>query len=81
MGHTLELHYCQGLVTDVSFIGHAECVCNNSQMEVGVKDKKTSCEKHCHDDEVGDNSCHSELEDNDCCKTEKFTFLSPSVKA
>lgn len=81
MGHTLELHYCQGLVTDVSLIGHAECVCDNSHISAGFTEKKSSCEKHCHDEQVVDKTSHSELEDNECCKTEKFTFLSPSVKA
>ena len=81
-GYTFELHYCKGVVTDISFFGNADCVCTDmTSHKVELK-----CKKQCHSEELIDykmssENPHSNLSKNDCCKTEKLTFLSPGIKA
>jgi len=80
-GHTLELHYCQGKVTDVSLIGHANCFCGQSHAQVDERETESNCEKHCHSVSKDEKKIDVEIKKENCCKTEKLTFLSPSIKA
>jgi len=81
MGYSLELHYCQGKITDVSFIGHAECVCAVSSHESHETKSEVQCQHHCQKENIEHGKTDLQLEKEDCCKTEKFTFFSPTVKA
>jgi len=81
MGHTLELHYCQGRVTDFSLIGHAECVCESSHKINETVTTDSDCQNHCHTEPSQDEKSYSDLSEKGCCKTEKLTLLSPSIKA
>jgi hypothetical protein len=81
-GFSVELHYCKGEITDISFFGEANCVCKDSHQESEIEFSKTnSCEKHCHN-ELETSKAQLELKnDRKCCKTEKLTFTSSKLKA
>jgi hypothetical protein len=81
-GFSVELHYCKGKVTDISFFGEANCVCKDSHVEQSDKSTETvSCKKHCHKEAVSDESRQKLKKDKNCCKTEKLTFTSSKLKA
>lgn len=78
-GFSVELHYCKGEVTDISFFGEASCVCNESQAPC-VETELTSCKKHCHK-EVSSSDSKKTAVKNSCCKTEKLTYTPSKLKA
>lgn len=81
-GFSVELHYCKGEITDISFFGEANCVCKDSHKESELKFSETnSCEKHCHDDLEKSEAPVQLKKDKKCCKTEKLTFTSAKLKA
>lgn len=80
-GFSVELHYCKGEVTDISFFGEASCVCNEAQSAcLETESKSSSCKKHCH---MEIPSCDSKnlAVKNSCCKTEKLTYTPSKLKA
>jgi hypothetical protein len=77
LGYSLELHYCKGQVTDVSFIGAAECVCGDRHDHQGMDD---SCGKTCHAEKTAQKNT-IENKAKGCCKTEQLSFYSSSLKA
>jgi hypothetical protein len=81
-GFSVELHYCKGKVTDISFFGEADCICKEAHSESKLEFSKTnSCEKHCHDELEKSKSRVQLKKDKNCCKTEKLTFTSSKLKA
>lgn len=81
-GFSVELHYCKGEVTDISFFGEANCICKDAHTETVLESSKAnSCEKHCHN-ELEKSKSQIQLKNNkNCCKTEKLTFASSKLKA
>ena len=71
VGYNLEVHYCDGEITDVSSIGKSECVCDSKI----VKEEKSHCEMSCdsHDEE------ETEEDEEDCCKTEKISIATTDI--
>lgn len=70
IGQAVELHYCKGQITSVSFMGNAECVCPEE-----VEEEKTSCSHHKEHteqsvQESNDKDCISKI---GCCETEQFS--------
>jgi hypothetical protein len=81
-GFSVELHYCKGEITDISFFGEANCVCKDSKEDHNVASVETiSCKKHCHAEAAVDNSKENLKNEKKCCKTEKLTFTSSKLKA
>lgn len=81
-GFSVELHYCKGKITDISFFGEANCVCKDSHQESENEFSETnSCEKHCHDGLEKSEAPVQVKKDKKCCKTEKVTFTSSKLKA
>jgi hypothetical protein len=78
LGYSLELHYCKGQVTDVSFIGSAECVCPGGHDHEDKAER--TCTKTCHPEKpVQKNGI--DYQGKGCCKTEQLSFYSSSLKA
>jgi hypothetical protein len=81
-GFSVELHYCKGEITDISFIGETNCVCKGSKEEQTTESTETiSCKKHCHKEAAIDDSKENLKQEKKCCKTEKLTFASSKLKA
>lgn len=81
-GFSVELHYCKGEITDISFFGEANCVCKDSKEEKTVTSVETvSCKKHCHKETTVDDVKDNLKSEKKCCKTEKLTFTSSKLKA
>jgi hypothetical protein len=77
-GYSIELHYCKGSITDVSFFGDADCTCESSKM---VLSEKETCKKSCHAPEILSNDSVKSDDSKKCCKTEKLTLTSSKLKA
>lgn len=82
-GLSLELHYCKNEITDISFFGNADCVCESEKKVAEIKNNShTACEEHCHKNsskvENKQGEIHSE---KSCCKTENITYSVPTVKS
>lgn len=81
-GFSVELHYCKGEVTDISFFGEAGCACKDSHKTmVEEPTGLTTCEKHCHKSDVRNQTENQVKKNKSCCKTEKLTFTSSKLKA
>ncbi len=76
--YSVELHYCQGAITDVALLGSASCVCQDKEQE--EKTEVTKCEFHCHSKSLQAQNT-DELAHKPCCKTEKLTLSSAKLKA
>ncbi|MBK9191144.1 MAG: hypothetical protein IPM77_06290 [Crocinitomicaceae bacterium] len=76
--YSIELHYCKGSITDVSFFGDANCTCENSKTPV---EDEVTCKKSCHSHELSENDLLKTEKNNKCCKTEKLTLTSSKLKA
>ena len=79
-GFTIELHYCKGKITDISFFGDANCSCESPEYNKEEIQPEKSYKKHCH---KSSNSKKNsvELKQKKCCKTEKYTISSLKLKA
>jgi hypothetical protein len=81
-GFSVELHFCEGKITDVAVFGHAACRCENPQEPVVMNpDHQDSCEKHCHKTELEQTKKSTGHYQKACCKTEKLTLTSAKLKA
>jgi len=81
-GFSVELHYCKGTVTDISFFGHANCLCEDSEKNAEhKKSEKLDCQKHCHGESVSPVTESMIKLQKACCKTEKLTMTSSKLKA
>lgn len=81
VGYSFEMHYCKGQITDVSFIGHAECVCVDGNTTHETESQSKTCKKSCHDEELKVNLNKDNFKDTGCCKTKQVTYMSSTVKA
>ncbi|MBK7128660.1 MAG: hypothetical protein IPM74_01590 [Crocinitomicaceae bacterium] len=79
-GFTIELHYCKGKITDISFFGNAHCSCDSIESNKEEVQNEKSCKKHCHKSSSTKKSS-LELKQKKCCKTEKYTISSLKLKA
>lgn len=79
-GFSVELHYCKGEVTDISFFGEASCVCK-TEVQLTKEKQESTCEKHCHKSVKSEKKSEKIHKKNSCCKTEKLTFSSAPLKA
>lgn len=77
-GYSIELHYCKGSITDVSFFGDANCSCESMKMQPEEKD---TCKKSCHKHQISQNVELNAGKHKKCCKTEKLTLTSSKLKA
>lgn len=71
LGKSVEIHYCEGRITDLAFFGGAQCICVED--EVDCHDNLTE-KSTCHEDESEDN--HSDLsKESSCCETIALPIL------
>jgi hypothetical protein len=93
-GFSIELHFCQGKVTDVAIFGDAVCTCDkhaaNHVEEVVSEDHDSTNKSCCEKEKVTENcdlhvGCADQHEADSftkkCCKTEKLTITSAKLKA
>lgn len=75
LGKSVEIHYCEGRITDLAFFGGAQCICleDEADSKTECHDKVTQSSK-CHEDESEDN--HSDLsKESSCCETIALPIL------
>ena len=72
VGLTIDMHYCQGELKSVSFVGKAKS-CHNTQLSSTVK----MCPHH---QKMMDNGKEVSAEQNDCCKNNTVRFQSDDDK-
>lgn len=74
LGKSVEIHYCEGTITDLAFFGGAHCIC--------VEDEANS-KTECHDKVIESSKCHDEKSENHsdlsnestCCETIALPIL------
>jgi hypothetical protein len=74
LGKSVEIHYCEGTITDLALFGGAQCICVEDEV-----DSKTEC----HEKETESSKCHDEKSDNHsdlsdestCCETIALPIL------
>jgi hypothetical protein len=74
LGKSVEIHYCEGTITDLALFGGAQCICVEDEV-----DSKTEC----HDTVSESSNCHDEKSDNHsdlsgestCCETIALPIL------
>lgn len=74
-GRSVEVHYCNGEITDAVLFGSVECCCVPDQNQ-GIQE---SCheekEQHCHPANDGHDEHDSNLEES-CCETAVVEFFN-----
>lgn len=80
-GYSFEMHYCQGKITDISFIGHTECLCQHDDLKEEASTHENHCKKNCHSSKLKESFRNDLIKDSGCCKTEQVTLMSTSIKA
>lgn len=77
-GNALEVHYCNGEITDIAFVGSATCVCNHVKLTDTDATchalEAASCEMHGPCCETEDSS--TKFTENDCCETATVQLIS-----
>lgn len=75
LGKSVEIHYCEGRITDLAFFGGAQCICVEDEADSKVDCHDNLAEKStCHEDESEDN--HSDLLiESSCCETIALPIL------
>ncbi len=74
LGKSVEIHYCEGTITDLALFGGAQCICVEDEI-----DSKT----HCHDNLSETSNCHDVKTENHsdlsnestCCETIALPIL------
>ena len=81
-GYSVEVHFCEGKITDVALFGNASCVCENKKAPVAVEEEHhhAGCKKHCQPEKAEANKEVTKFH-KECCKTEKLTLTSSKLKA
>ena len=73
-GRSVEVHYCNGEITEAVFFGSVECCCAAGQNQ-GVEEVcHEEEEQHCHPSNDGHVEHESSLEET-CCETAVFEFF------
>lgn len=74
LGKSVEIHYCEGTITDLALFGGAQCICVEDEVD---------CKTECHDKVSESSKCHDEKSDNHsdlsnestCCETIALPIL------
>jgi hypothetical protein len=77
VGLSAEVHYCKGVLTDISLFGQTDCELGCPSKHSIKKEKKASCHQHqkkqkeacCHKTEL---KVQEKLEPMDCCSTQNL---------
>lgn len=74
LGKSVEIHYCEGRITDLAFFGGAQCICFEDEADPKVDCHDNITEKStCHDEK---SESHSDLSnESSCCETIALPIL------
>lgn len=80
-GYSIEVHFCKGKLTDISFFGDTSCKCEVPLESNVISTSEDSCHRNCHalKKQVPDSA--TKIQQKKCCSTEKLTLTSSKLKA